>query len=235
MVERWVSYTVDGLDYQGFLVLPEGAGPFPGVAVFHNWYGQNDNERQRARDLAQMGYAAFAVDVYGEGQRATDNASANALMAPLMEARSGALIARSRASVDALRAQPEVDAERVAAVGYCLGGLCVLDLARSGASLKGVVSVHGLLSAAAFEDAQPTAAVLVLHGYEDPLAKPEAVLAFASEMRALGVDWQVHAYGGTHHAFSTPGADFAPYGLRYSAKADRRSWQAMANFFAEVL
>jgi dienelactone hydrolase len=230
-----IEYEVDGLRFVGFLALPEGPGPFPGVAVFHNWYGQNDNERQRARDLAALGYAAFAVDLYGAGERATDNESASALMTPLVNDRAGLLLKRTQAALGVLEAQPEVQAGRIAAVGYCLGGLCVLDLARSGAALKGVVSVHGLLGSADFEGAKPSAAVLVLHGYDDPLAKPDKVLAFGTEMTALGLDWQVHAYGGTSHAFSTPGADYAPYGLKYSARADRRSWQAMRNFLAEVL
>lgn len=233
-MEQWLPYEVDGQRYQGFLALPEGAGPFPGVAVFHNWYGQNDNERQRARALAAMGYAAFAVDLYGAGRRAQDNDTASALMAPLINDRSRTLLARSRASVAVLAEHRMVDPDCLGAVGYCLGGLCVLDLARAGAPLKGVVSVHGLLSSAELAGPTPNAAVLVLHGHDDPLAKPEAVLAFGSEVSALKLDWQVHAYGRTQHAFSTPGADFAPYGLRYSAKADRRAWQAMGNFLEEV-
>ena len=235
MSEHLIQYEVDGLPCEGFLALPEGSGPFPGVAIFHNWYGQNDNERQRARDLAALGYAAFAVDLYGKGMRGTDNESASALMTPLVNDRAGLLLSRTRAALEVFESRAEVDAERMAAVGYCLGGLCVLDLARSGADLKGVVSFHGLLGSADFEGASPSAAVLVLHGYDDPLAKPDKVLAFATEMSALGLDWQVHAYGGTSHAFSTPGADFAPYGLKYSARADRRSWQAMRSFLTEVL
>lgn len=235
MSEHLIEYEVDGLRFVGFMALPDGKGPFPGVAVFHNWYGQNDNEQQRARDLAALGYAAFAVDLYGAGARATDNESASALMTPLLNDRAGLLLTRTRAALGVLEAQPQVQTGRIAAVGYCLGGLCVLDLARSGATLKGVVSFHGLLGSTDFEGASPSAAVLVLHGYDDPLAKPDKVLAFGTEMTELGLDWQVHAYGGTSHAFSTPGADYAPYGLKYSARADRRSWQAMRNFLAEVL
>ena len=158
MSEQRVEYDADGLLCEGFLALPEGPGPFPGVAVFHNWYGQNDNERQRARDLAALGYAAFAVDLYGAGERATDNESASALMTPLVNDRAGLLLKRTQAALGVLEAQPEVQAGRIAAVGYCLGGLCVLDLARSGAALKGVVSFHGLLGSADFEGASPSAA-----------------------------------------------------------------------------
>jgi len=235
MPEHVIEYEVDGLTCEGFLALPDGDGPFPGVAVFHNWYGQNENERQRARDLAGLGYAAFAVDLYGKGVRTTENDAAGALMTPLAEDRAGLLRRRTHASVAVLAARPEVHADRVGAVGYCFGGLCVLDLARSAAPVKAVVSVHGLLGTQAFDGASPSAAVLVLHGYDDPMGKPEQLVAFANEMTELGLDWQAHAYGGTSHAFSTPGADYAPYGLKYSERADRRSWQAMANFLAEVL
>lgn len=235
MTEHIVEYVVDGVTCEGFLALPEGPGPFPGVLVCHNWMGQNDNDRNKARELAKLGYAAMAADLYGDGQRGTDNDSSSALMMPLVNDRAGALKARTHASIATLAARAEVDADNVAAIGFCFGGLCVLDLARSAAPVRGVVSFHGLLGGQSFEGAAPTAAVLVLHGYDDPMSKPEAVVAFGGEMTGLGLDWQVHAYGGTTHAFSTPGANDPSFGLVYNERADRRSWQAMRNFLRDVL
>jgi dienelactone hydrolase len=235
MKEQWVEYEVDGVTCEGFLALPDGPGPFPGVVVCHNWLGQNDNERAKARELAALGYAAFAADLYGKGRRATDQASASALMTPLANDRAGALARRTHASVATLAARPEVAADRIGAIGFCFGGLCVLDLARSAAPVRCVVSFHGLLGAHAFPGAAPTAAVLVLHGYDDPMAKPEQLVAFCGEMTALGLDWQAHAYGHTVHAFSTPGATDAGFGTVFSERANRRSFASMRAFLAEHL
>ncbi len=129
-----------------------------------------------------------------------------------------------------------MQAGRLAAIGYCFGGLCVLDLARSGASVSGVVSLHGLFTAADnLPEPRVTARVLCLHGYDDPMVPPEALLDLATEMTDAGADWQVHAYGHTVHAFTNPAANDVERGTVYSERADRRSWQAVTNFLAEVL
>ena len=157
-----------------------------------------------------------------------------ALMQPLANDRR-LVRTRIRAAFDAVIAMPEVDSSRVAAIGFCFGGLCVLDLARSGAPVKGVVSFHGLLNKPTDLNEHPISSkVLVLHGYEDPMVKSEQVSAFCQEMTEAGVDWQVHTYGHTKHAFTNPLANDAKLGLAYNEVAAHRSWTAMANFLKEV-
>jgi dienelactone hydrolase len=144
---------------------------------------------------------------------------------------------RINAALAALRAHPAVDGESMGAVGYCFGGLCVLDLARSApAGLRGVVSVHGMLHPPQIGDqARIGAKILILHGFEDPLAPPEHVLAVARELTDAGADWQLHAYGGTMHAFTNPGANAPEHGLLYNETAARRSWRSLCDFLEETL
>jgi len=138
-------------------------------------------------------------------------------------------------SLETLREQPEVDAGRVAAIGFCFGGLCVLDIARTGADLAGVVSFHGLFSApGSTAGNRVRARILALHGWDDPMATPDAVLGLASELTSLGADWQLHAYGNTQHAFTNPAANDPRRGTVYDETADRRSWRAMTNFLDEL-
>ena len=232
--ERVIEYPLGDAIYEGLLVWDEGvSGPRPGVLVSHAWGGRSPFEDDKARWLASLGYAGFALDMYGKGIRGTTTEENTALMTPLLENR-GELQARIGAALGTLREQTEVDAERCAAMGFCFGGLCVLDLARIGTPLAGVVSVHGLFNAPG--NTQGTAIrarVLCLHGYDDPMAEPPALLELAAELSAAGADWQVHAYGGTQHAFTNPQANDADMGTVYSAAADRRAHLAMQNFFAE--
>lgn len=210
------------------------SGPRPGVLVSHAWSGRSAAEDGKADRLAEHGYAALALDVYGKGRRGASPAENAALMQPFVDDRA-MLQRRMQAALATLSAQPEVDAGRVAAIGFCFGGLCVLDLARSGASLAGVVSFHGLLSAPGNTDGnRVNAKILVLHGWDDPMATPGSVLALAEELTALGADWQLHAYGNTLHAFSNPAANNPGLGTVYNADADRRSWIAMRNFLEEL-
>ena len=142
---------------------------------------------------------------------------------------------RMQISLNTLREQPEVDADRSAAIGFCFGGLCVLDLARSGGNVAGVVSIHGLLAAPGnTSGATIGASVLALHGWDDPMATPEDVNSFGAEMSAMKADWQLHAYGNTMHAFTNPAANDPAMGTVYNATADRRSWQAIQNFLEEL-
>jgi dienelactone hydrolase len=242
MQDREIDYECDGQLFSGRLytdptVPPaggDGAGR-PAVAVCHAWAGRDDFACASAARLAQLGYAGFAMDVYGKGVRGGSVAENQALMSPLVEDRAR-LRRRLQAGLDALSAQSPVDAGRMAAIGYCFGGLCVLDLARMGAPLRAVVSFHGLLiPAPGLENAAIEASVLVLHGHDDPMVPPEQVLAFEGEMSAAGADWQLHAHGGALHAFTHPDARDPASGALYDEKADRRSWQAMRNFLDERL
>jgi dienelactone hydrolase len=209
-------------------------GPRPGVLVSHAWSGRSAYEDGKADALARLGYVAFALDLYGKGIRGTSPEENAALMKPFLDDRV-MLQERLLRSLDTLREQPEVDAGRAAAIGFCFGGLCVLDIARSGAELAGVVSFHGLLVSPGNTDGnRARARVLVLHGWDDPMATPDAVLNLATEMTALGADWQLHAYGNTQHAFTNPAANDPERGTVYDEVADRRSWQAMMSFLDEI-
>ena len=210
-------------------------GQRPGVLVVHEWYGLNDYARSRARQLAQLGYVAFAVDMYGNGVIAKDSAEAGKLATALRSDRP-LMRARAQAALETLRKNPLCDSQRIAAIGYCFGGGVVLELARSGADVAGVVSFHGNLDTPNPEDAKNVRAkVLVLHGADDPHVNAEQVANFQQEMRATKVDWQMVSYGGAVHSFTNPASGDDPSkGVAYNAAADRRSWQAMKDFFDEI-
>jgi dienelactone hydrolase len=207
----------------------------PGVLVIHEWWGINDYVKGRVRQLAQMGYVAFAADIYGKGMRAANPTDAGRLAGTYLKDRK-LLRARVSAGLDFLKKQQIADVQRIAAIGYCFGGTTVLELARSGADIAGVVSFHGGLDTPDLNDAKSIKAkVLVLHGADDPYVPADQMLAFVDEMRKAGVDWQLVMYGGAVHSFTNPDAGNDPSkGAAYNEKADRRSWQAMKDFFGEV-
>lgn len=210
------------------------SGIRPGVLVAHAWGGRKEFEDRKAERLAELGYVGFALDLYGKGITGDSPEENRKLMTPLLEDRQ-LLERRIKLALEEMRGLAQVDAHKVAAIGFCFGGLCVLDLARSGADVRGVVSFHGLLGAPDNVSARPIKAkALVLHGWKDPLAPPEDVLAFAEEMNSRGADWQLHAYGNALHAFTNPGANDADHGLVYDAVAERRSWDSMWLFLNEV-
>ena len=206
----------------------------PAVLVVHDWTGRNAFACQKAEMLAKMGYVGFAVDMYGHGRLGATIDEKQALMQPLANDRR-LLRARIRAALDALITMDEVDNNRIAVIGFCFGGLCALDLARSGADIVGAVSFHGLLAKPdGLAQHEIKAKVLVLHGYDDPMVAPKQVNTFCQEMTDAGVDWQVHMYGQTQHAFTNPEAHDNALGLIYNVQAEHRSLQAMTNFLHEV-
>jgi dienelactone hydrolase len=210
------------------------AEPRPAVLIAHAFAGQGDFERQRAERLAELGYVGIALDNYGKGVFGRTRDECTALMRPFLDDR-GTLQRRLLAGFEAAKRHPRVDASRIGAMGFCFGGLCALDLARSGADLRGVVSFHGLLRPSGLEKKTIAAKVLVLHGHDDPMVPPEQVLAFEREMTEAGADWQVHVYGGTVHSFTNPEANNSSLGTAYQPSADRRSWASMRLFFEEAL
>lgn len=231
---RLIEYDCDGTLLEGYLAWDDSAGAAPAVAISHTWAGRGTFEEGKARALAEQGYVGFAIDMYGKGVMGTTVEENTALMTPLVEDRA-LLQRRINRAVEVLKEQPEVDASRVAAMGFCFGGLCVLDLARSGADVKGVVSFHGLFNPPGDGAPGPISAkILCLHGYDDPMAEPDSLLALAKELTEAGADWQVHAYGNTMHAFTNPDAADPGMGTVYNADADRRSWQALTNFLEEI-
>jgi dienelactone hydrolase len=206
----------------------------PAVLIAHDWTGRTPFACEKAEMLAKMGYVGFALDMYGQGRLGSCTHEKKGLMEPLANDRL-LLRDRIRAAFDAVIGMPEVDTSRVAAIGFCFGGLCVLDLARSGAELKGVVSIHGLLSKPKeLANEEIKAKVLALHGYDDPLVNPEQVQEFCAEMTEAKVDWQVYMYGNTQHAFTNPQAHDTQLGLIYSPKAERRALKAMTIFLQEI-
>ena len=218
---------------EGFLAYnPKLSSLRPGILVVHQWMGLSDFEKAKARKLAEFGYVAFAVDIYGKGVRPKDRGEAGA---QARKYRGNAALYRSRlaAAHKALIAKVFVDKKRIGAIGFCFGGTGVLELARSGAEVKGVVSFHGGLSTQSPVDARNIKGkVLVLHGGDDPLVPDKEVAAFMQEMRAAKVDWRFVAYGGAVHAFTDPKANVAV--AKYHPDAARRSWQAMREFFTEI-
>ncbi len=233
---KTIDYSHDGTTLEGYMAWDDAqSAPAPGVLVAHAWAGRDEFECERARQLAQAGYVGFALDVYGKGVLGASAEENGALMGPFMQNRPR-LQARLAAALATLRAQPQVQSDKVAAIGYCFGGLSVLDLARSGADVLGVAALHGLLGAPGnTQSTQISAKVLVLHGWDDPMAPPEHVVELGAEMSAAGADWQLHAYGNTVHAFTNPHAADPDFGTVYSADADRRSWEATRYFLHECL
>lgn len=231
-----VEYKHGDAVLEGYLAYDSSIkGKRPGVLVAHEWWGNNNYSRRRAEQLAALGYIAFALDMYGNGKIAKDVAEARAL-AGIYRNNRKLMRARANAGLEILKKHELADTNRIAAIGYCFGGTAVLELARSGAELSGVVSFHGNLDTASPEDAKNIKAkVLVLHGGDDPSVTTEQMAAFQKEMRIAGIDWQVHIYGGAVHSFTNPDSGNDPSrGLAYNEKADKRSWEDMKLFFTEI-
>jgi dienelactone hydrolase len=209
-------------------------GKQPSVLVVHQWKGLGDYEKKRAEMLAKLGYNVFAVDIYGKGIR-PDNPKDAAAEAGKYKSDRDLLRRRITAGLEQLKKLPPTDPKRIAAIGYCFGGTTALELARSGADIAGVVSFHGAVGPVA-PAKQIKARILACHGADDPFVPPEEVKAFEDEMRKAGADWQLVAYGNSVHSFTDWGAgNDNSKGAAYNEKADKRSWQAMKDFFAEIL
>jgi len=231
-----VEYKVGDTTFEGHFFYDDAdSAPRRAVLVCHEWWGLNDYAKKRAEQLAQMGYAALAVDVYGKGVNAKTMDEA-AKMSGALKADRPALRARVNAALTALKTRKEVDPKRIVAIGYCFGGTTALELARSGADVLGVVGFHAALNTPTPEDAKNIKGkVLVCHGADDPFVKSDEVLAFVEEMKNANVDYQLNVYGGAVHTFTNPAAGNDPSkGQAYNEKADKRSWQAMVDFFGEI-
>ncbi|RZA08272.1 MAG: dienelactone hydrolase family protein [Proteobacteria bacterium] len=237
VITRTVEYKDGSVTLEGFLALPaSGSGKAPGVLVVHEWMGLNPYVKKRAEMLAELGFVAFAADIYGKGVRPSTPEEA-AKTAGIYKADRPLLRKRAALALAELRKQPQVDGAKVDAIGYCFGGATVLELARAGADLNGVVSFHGSLDTPTPADAKNIKAkVLVLHGADDPYVPAKDVAAFEDEMRAGGTDWQLVKYSNAVHSFTDKGAgNDNTKGAAYNASADRRSWDAMRAFFRETL
>jgi dienelactone hydrolase len=239
VVGKEVTYQAGDTTLKGYLATNTATkGRHPGILVVHEWWGHNEYARERARMLAELGYTALAVDMYGDGKTA-DHPDDAGKFAGEIRKNMPVAEARFKAAMELLRSQPGVDADKIAAIGYCFGGGVVLEMARRGLDLKGVASFHGSLGTA--EPAQfgkVKARVLVLNGDADPFTKPEQIEAFKQEMNAAGVDYKFIGYPGAKHSFTNPDAD--SFGqkfnlpLEYNAEADKQSWAELQNFFARI-
>lgn len=231
-----IDYEQGGTQLQGFLAYDDAKpGRRPAVLIAHDWTGHNAYARSRAVQVAELGYVGFALDMYGKGVLLTNPRQASAKAGTFKKDRQ---LTRDRmnAALAVLRKQPMVDPKCVAVMGYCFGGLCALELARSGADIVGCVTFHGDLATPHPEDAKNIKCrVLALHGADDPHVTPAQVAAFEDEMRKAGVDWELVAYGNAVHSFTNPAAgNDKSRGNAYNAKADARSWEELKRFLSEV-
>lgn len=235
ITEEYIDYEHNGTQLEGFLARDDADDkPRPAVLIAHAWRGRSEFECDKARELAKLGYAGFAMDLFGKGVLGGSVEENRQLIQPFLEDR---VLLQSRMSkaLEILCAHSAVDADKVVAIGFCFGGLCVLDLARAGTDIGGVVSFHGLLGKPDNTAGTPMKAkVLVLHGHDDPMVPVDDVIALENELTEAGADWQIHVYGNTLHAFTNPEANDPDFGAVYNAAADRRSWQALMNFLDEV-
>ena len=235
MKKELIDYNDGDAELEAFVAYEEADSPKPLVLVVHDWSGRRDFACKAAERVAGMGYVGMAVDMYGKGVFGSDGDVElnSSLMDPFASDRA-MLRDRIRAALEAGRNLSQVDASKVAAMGYCFGGMCVLELARSGADVAGVISIHGIFSPGDIPNKEIKAKILCLHGHEDPMVPPDQVLAFETEMTKAGADWQVHAYGNTMHAFTNPAANNPDFGTMYDEVAERRTYQALANFLDEI-
>lgn len=232
-----IEYTDGDTQFEGYVVVPETAVAGRACVVLtHDWSGLTAPTKRLAARYAALGYACFALDVYGKGVRGDPVGDNSNLMNPLIEDRA-LLQRRLLAGYDAAQRFPGVDGERMSVVGYCFGGTCALDLARGNPpNLKAAVSFHGgLKSPNPGGDHPISASILLLHGWDDPMAPPEDVLEIADELTAAGADWQLHVYGHAQHAFTFEDANFPERGIVYDRKADERSWAAMRHHLDKSL
>ena len=221
-------------ELEGVLVARRDSARRPGIIIFPTVKGVTELELGFARQLVHLGYTGFVADLFGKKFR---GAPRDVMMDELKRLRSDRASLRERllAVLESARGQEAIEPDRIVAIGYCFGGQCALDLARTGADIAGVASFHGLLDPPGLPPQPIKAKVIAFHGWEDPMVPPEAVVALGQELTDAGADWQIHAYGHVAHGFTNPGADGAVPGVRFNALAADRSWTALVNFLEELI
>lgn len=232
--EEFISYFDKEYELEAYVATKE-KGKRPAVIIFHAFSGRDEFSSQIARKIATLGYVGFAADIYGKGVIGKTREESSKLMHPFIENRQ-LLQSRVLAAFNAVASLDYVDSTSMVSMGYCFGGLCSLDLARSGVALKGAVSFHGALIDLPPHMAKKTikAKILVCHGYDDPQVSMEKVAVFQRSMNEDHVDWQTHIYGGVMHAFTNPAANDKDFGTVYNKEADNRSFKALENFLEEL-
>lgn len=237
IVKKDFEYNLAGKKYEGYMAYDDSVkAPRPGILVAHNWMGVTDETKSKVDQLAELGYVAFAVDIYGKNSRPKNVEEAAALSSGFKKDRVP-LRNRMHQGLKVLREQKNVDKTKIAVIGYCFGGTAALELGRAGGDVKAIVSFHGGLDSPKPADgAKIKGRVLALHGADDPFVKDEELAAFEKEMRDHKVDWQLIKYGGAVHSFTEKAAgNDNSKGAAYNANADARSWEAMKQIFAETL
>lgn len=229
-----IPYHDNGVDLEGFVAFPKEK-KCPLVILCHAWKGRDEFICEKAQLIAKLGYVGFALDMYGKGVLGKSKEENAVLKRPFTQDRY-LLHRRVTKALEVASHLPYVDSQRIAAIGFGFGGICALDLARSGANLRGAVSVYGHFDPPPFELIKPIQSkILILHGYRDPVTSQRELRDFEEEMNRAMVDWQVHTYGNAMHAFATPGANDPEAGILYNPVAANRAWIAIQNFLAEVL
>lgn len=235
------SYEVEGKTFKGYWAFPAGEEQKrPAILIAHAWMGQDQFAHHKAEALAELGYIGFAADVYGDGQTTSEAEEAQKLMLPLFEDRA-LLQKRIRGAYDTVKKHPAVDPDNIGGIGFCFGGMTIIELLRSGADVKGVVSFHGVLGTKMGSLQAKTVPIakgikgslLALHGNDDPLVSQQDIQNFEKEFTDAKVDWQLNIYGHTSHAFTNPEAHDVEHGLIYNARTSDRAWWAMIHFFSE--
>jgi len=235
--EEVVKYKKGNVEFEGFLVnaFPQKSSLQPAVLVVHDWMGLTEKTKEKAREIAKLGYIVFAADIYGKGIRPKDQKEAGGIAGSYKKDRTK-FRQHLQAAYDTLKSQVNIDKNKISAAGYCFGGTGVIELARGGVDVKGVISFHGGLDSPAPADGKNIKAkILVLHGADDPFVPEADLAAFEKEMRDSKVDWQLIKYGGAVHSFTdkSAGTDNSK-GAAYNKSADERSWLAMQKFLTEV-
>lgn len=233
METQFVEYDFTDGTGEAFVAF-EGEGKKPCILIAHAWAGQHEIDRDYAQKLAKLGYIGVAIDMFGKGVRGIPGADNSHLIEPLVSNRA-LLLMRVNAALKFAQGLENCDTSKIAIMGFCFGGMCALDLARSGSDeIKTAVSFHGLFYPNGLEPAPIKSKILVLHGFDDPMATPEDMVELGRELTAGGADWQIHAFGKTSHAFTNPGANNPAAGLLFSEKSRDRAWAMFESHLAEV-
>ena len=227
-----ITYQSGDNSFEGFLAQPEGDSN-PCVLIAHTWAGRDAFVEEKAKLLTELGYAAFAIDMYGDGKIGTSNEENAGMMQPLLDDREE-LAKRALASLDAVSKIDSIDASKIVIMGYCFGGLVAMDLARTGADIKGAVSFHGFLAGPENSTNEIKAKLLALHGDLDPMVGQDQIESFRQEMTSKKVDWQLHVFGGAMHSFTNPEANDPDFGTLYDNDADNRSWKMFTDLLKEI-
>jgi len=227
-----ITYQSGENSFEGFLAQPEGDSN-PCVLIAHTWAGRDAFVEEKAKLLTELGYAAFAIDMYGDGKIGTSNEENAGMMQPLLDDREE-LARRALASLDAVSKIDSIDASKIVIMGYCFGGLVAMDLARTGADIRGAVSFHGFLAGPENSTNEIKAKLLALHGDSDPMVGQDQIESFRQEMTSKKVDWQLHVFGGAMHSFTNPEANDPDFGAVYSKNADERSWKIFTDLLKEL-